>query len=193
MHDRPTLRQASRINALITDSSLHPLLQRLMGGDRRSIGAANEVAALVLVEPTHLAVLFEGMASTDPVLRMRCADAAEKVTASHPEWLFPFKNLLLRTLSQIPQQEVRWHVSPMLVRLSLSELEAAQVLDILRSYMDDRSAIVRTMAMQAMADLALRHCGLRLEVVSLLETHVRFGTRAMLARGKKLLGKLICR
>mgnify|MGYP001310981729 CR=1 FL=1 len=165
---------------------MHPLLQKLTGGDRRSIGSANEVAALVLVDPAHLAVLFEGMASIDPILRMRCADVAEKVTASHPDWLLPFKNSLLRTLSRIPQQEVRWHIAPMLVRLPLSESEALEALNILRGYMDDRSAIVRTLTMQAMADLAVCHRTIRSEVISLIETHVQSGTPAMRTRGKKV-------
>lgn len=59
----------------------------------------------------------------DSLIRMRCADAAEKVTAIHPEYLIPYKKLLLETLSGIEQPEVRWHVAPMLARLPLSEAE----------------------------------------------------------------------
>jgi len=31
----------------------------------------------------------------DPLIRMRCADAAEKVTAIRPDYLVPYKQLLL--------------------------------------------------------------------------------------------------
>lgn len=67
-------------------------LQRLLsGGDRRSIGAANQVVPMVLAEPALVAQVFAGFTSDDPVVRMRCADVAEKVTAQQPELLQPYK------------------------------------------------------------------------------------------------------
>ncbi len=39
---------------------MHPLLQSLSGGDRRSIGEANRVAAIVLAQPDLLETLFVG-------------------------------------------------------------------------------------------------------------------------------------
>jgi hypothetical protein len=59
---------------------MHAMLQMLLGGDRRSIGKSNAVAALVLKQPELMDVLFSGMLMDEPVLRMRCADAAEKVS-----------------------------------------------------------------------------------------------------------------
>jgi len=63
---------------------MHPLLQSLSGGDRRSIGHAGRAVQAVLAHPEWLAVLFEGIEAPDPVLRMRCADAIEKITARRP-------------------------------------------------------------------------------------------------------------
>jgi hypothetical protein len=68
-------------------------------------------------------VLVAGMLLHDPLIRMRCADAAEKITAIHPEYLAPHKALLLQTLSKVEQPQVRWHVAPMLARLPLSATE----------------------------------------------------------------------
>jgi hypothetical protein len=62
--------------------SLHPIQERLRGGERRSIGKSNEVAAMVLKEPVLFDVLFYGLLVDDPVVRMRSADAAEKVIPS---------------------------------------------------------------------------------------------------------------
>jgi hypothetical protein len=66
---------------------MHPLLQSLSGGDRRSIGHAGRAVQAVLAHPEWLAVLFEGIEAPDPVLRMRCADAIEKITARRPALL----------------------------------------------------------------------------------------------------------
>lgn len=61
---------------------MHPLLKMLEGGDRRSIGRSNQAVARALEAPALIDVLFDGMVSDDPLLRMRCADAAKKVSAA---------------------------------------------------------------------------------------------------------------
>ncbi|MER2532722.1 MAG: hypothetical protein ABTR54_14155, partial [Candidatus Competibacter sp.] len=55
------------------------------------MGRANEVVSRVLKEPDLFDTLISGMLLNDPVLRMRCADVVERVTAIHPEYLLPYK------------------------------------------------------------------------------------------------------
>lgn len=169
---------------------MHPVLEALSGEDRRSIGESNRIASLVVEQPKLLHVLAKGLESDDPVLRMRCADAMEKATVVHHELLIPYKKKLIRQFSKIEQQEVRWHVAPMLARLKLSEAEADSVLKILLSYTNDRSSIVKTMAMQAIADMAISHPHLLPEAKMHIEELTIMGTPAMQARGRKLLLKL---
>ena len=169
---------------------MHALLQSLSGGDRRSIGNSNRVASIVLDQPELMKVLIQGIESADPVLRMRCADAIEKATVDRPELLAPYKKTLLQKLAKIEQQEVRWHVAPMLARLSLSKREELAVMNILLSYTSDRSSIVSTMAMQALADIAFRTPRLLPAVKQHIEELALIGTPAIKARGRKLLAKL---
>ena len=70
------------------------LLTALTGGDRRSIGQADRVAARVSKDARLFPELIAGMWSDDPLVRMRAADAAEKVTRGNPELLQPFKKQL---------------------------------------------------------------------------------------------------
>jgi hypothetical protein len=170
--------------------SMPPSLEMLKGGDRRSIGRSNEVVTRVLNEPELFDTLFSGMLTDDPLIRMRSADAAEKVTAIHPEYLIPHKGVLLEILSKAEQAEVRWHAAPMLVRVPLSEEEQAAVVDILTSYMNDRSSIVKALAMQSLGDLAERYVALRPVVLLHIKEQVVIGTPAMKARSKKLLATL---
>jgi HEAT repeat protein len=168
------------------------LLQKLAGGDRRSIGRADEVAAQVLDDLDLLDIVFEGILSLDPVVRMRAADVAEKVSAAHPECLRRFKAKLLGEIADLDQQEVRWHVAQMLPRLELSDEERAAALDILFRYLEDQSRIVKTFAMQALADLALDDQLLRPRVIPILQQLTATGSPAMRSRGRKLLEKLGC-
>lgn len=165
----------------------HVILTMLQGGDRRSIGRSNDVFAMVLAQPELFAVLMSGMMLEDPLVRMRCADAAEKISLQHPEYLGPYKRKLIGEFSRIEQKEVRWHVAAMLARLSLTAKEQRRVVEILLAYTNDRSSIVRTLAMQALADIALRDEKLQPEVRSHIEELYVIGSPAMKARGRKLL------
>jgi hypothetical protein len=166
------------------------LLNKLSGGDRRSIGQSNKVAALVLRRPTLFPELMRGLWDSDPLIRMRAADAAEKVSFHNPTLLQPFKTKLLRMLDETTQQELRWHLAQMVSRLHLPKKDRMRATFALRTYLDDKSSIVKTCALQAMADLASTDDDLILEVQKQLTTLTKTGTAAMKARGRKLLRQL---
>ena len=168
-------------------ASSHDLLECLTGGDRRSIGRSDEVAERVLRRPALLGELIRGLWAADPLVRMRAADAAEKVTLDRPELLRPFKAELLRLLDEADEQELRWHLAQMVPRLALTKKERSRAASTLRRYLKDHSSIVKTCALQALADLATSDKSLVLEVKALLQDSVRNGTAAMKARGRKLL------
>ena len=169
---------------------MHPILRKLEGGDRRSIGRSNETVAEVLDDPGLFGAVFAGMLADDPLVRMRCADAVEKITARHPEYLHPHKTRLIREVARISQKEVRWHVAQMFSRLELTRAERRQVLAVLSDYLNDRSSIVRTFAMQSLADMAEHDRTLLPQILPHLKELTLTGTPAMRSRGKKLLAKL---
>lgn len=162
------------------------LLEKLAGSDRRSIGRANEVVDEVLHNPSLFGALFNGLYNNAPLIRMRAADAIEKITATRPEWLEPYKEKLIGTVAAFDQQEIRWHVAQMLPRLTLTRAERSAVVSVLKGYLKDKSSIVRTSAMQALADLAEHDEHLRGEVIDLLQSLMRTGTPAMKSRGRTL-------
>ena len=166
------------------------LLNKLSGGDRRSIGQSNKVAALVLRRPTLFPELMRGLWDSDPLIRMRAADAAEKVSLRRPDLLQPFKTKLLRLLDETTQQELRWHLAQMIPRLRLSKKDRMRAASVFRFHLGNQSSIVKTNAMQAMADLASIDDELLPEVKKLLTTLTEVGTAAMRARGRKLLQQL---
>ena len=172
------------------DANNNDLVEMLAGGDRRSIGKANNVVDLVLADPKRFKEVFEAMLHTDPVVRMRAADAVEKISARHPEYLYPFKTRLIRQVAKIEQQEVRWHVASMFSRLKLNPEDRREVLTILDQYLEDKSKIVKTFSMQAMADIALQDSDLKPAIFRKLQKLTRTGSPAMQSRGRKLLAKL---
>ena len=114
----------------------------------------------------------------------------KKITVQHPEYLRPYRDVLLYEAAAIEQQEVRWHVAQMLPRLTWDERERAVCVERLWGFLDGRSRIVKTFAVQALADFAQRDAALRPRVVAMLEEQVRTGSPAMKSRGHKLLRNL---
>ena len=89
--------------------------------------------------------LLAGLWSEDPIVRMRAADAAEKVTRKNPQLLQPFKKELLGLMADAGQQELRWHLAVMIPRLPLTSWERQRATSLLNSYLEDRSSIVKTL------------------------------------------------
>lgn len=166
------------------------ILQKLEGGDRRSIGRSPEVVAELLADPGRFAALFAGLFSDDPVVRVRAADAVEKITVVYPAYLRPYKTPLLGPLAHSPDKEVRWHIAQMLPRLQWTSQEQRMVYDLLIEYLSDTSSIVKTCAMQGLADLTRQAPKFRSRVLRQLQGLTARGTPAMRARGRKLLARL---
>src|SRR5271156_3801548 len=99
------------------------ILDLLQGGDRRMIGRSGQVAAMVAEAPELFPELIAGLWSEDPLVRMRAADAAEKVTRKKHELLQTHKRELLGLMAETEQQELRWHLAAMVPRLRLNARE----------------------------------------------------------------------
>lgn len=166
------------------------ILALLEGGDRRTIGRADEVAAFVSKNPRLFPRLISGLWSEDPLVRMRAADATEKVTRTDRKLLLPYKKELLGLLADATEQELRWHLAVMIPRLPLNAAEQLRAISILNTYLEDGSSIVKTFALQGLADLAQADPGIRPTVIELLQEATRHGTPAMKARSRKLLLRL---
>jgi hypothetical protein len=172
-----------------------PVIESLKGGDRRSLGRANQVAAVAAKDTAVFRQLINALWHDDPVVRMRAADAAEKASKQRPKLLAPFKTELLALLSTATQPEVRWHLPLMVPRLPLTREERRRAISAFKNYLDDRSSIVRTHAMQGLVDLthddsAEVDPSTQADVVEVIVHLTKTGTAAMRARGRILLKRL---
>ena len=77
-----------------------------------------------------------------PAISLRCAA--------------PWKDSLLGLLADAEHNKLRWNLALVIPRLALSPAEARRAAESLRTYLDDKSSIVKTCAMQGLAELT-RH------------------------------------
>ena len=163
----------------------------LAAGSLLAIGRAREVAALVLVHPRLTPSLVECLWDEDTGVANRAADALEHVSRDRPSILEPWSASLLGLLSEAVESRLRWNLVQIVPRLALEGPEVRRAAALLEACLEDRSSIVKTSAMQSLADLAHRNRSMLPEVLDLLRIHTRSGTPAMRARGRKLLKVLV--
>ncbi|WP_028856256.1 hypothetical protein [Psychrilyobacter atlanticus] len=167
------------------------VLKKLKGGDLRSIGKSDEVVQEILDNPSLFSEVFEGMLSNDPIIKMRSADAVEKVSAKHPEYLQPFKTKLINEISKVKQQEVQWHAAQMFSYIKIDKTERNKIINILLSYIKTTdSNIVKVFSMQTLADFAEKDQQLQPQIVKLIRQMMEQGTPSIVSRGKKLINRL---
>ncbi|WP_047374513.1 hypothetical protein [Exiguobacterium sp. ZOR0005] len=154
----------------------------------RSIGHVDEVVDIVGDNPDRFEELMTGLTDDRPVVRMRSADAVEKVTRRHPELLRPHQTTLFQQLHLATQQEVRWHLAQLVTRMAWTEEEAADIVRVLTGWIDtETSNIVIVNALQALFDLSMIHPRFRDDVITLLKEKRESGSPAVKSRSKKLL------
>ncbi|HEX2330040.1 MAG TPA: hypothetical protein VHN74_15040 [Candidatus Angelobacter sp.] len=166
------------------------LLRLLEGGDRRSTGQSDRVVSMIRQDPSLFAELISGLWSENALVRMRSADAAEKASRDDSKLLAPYANELLGLMCETQDKELRWHLAVIAPRVATTASRRKLAWENLRAYLDDTSSIVRTFALQGMADVATSDATFRPEVIELLEDARRSGSAAMKARSRKLLKQL---
>jgi hypothetical protein len=159
----------------------------LGGRDRRSIGNSDRVAGMITSHPEQLPHLVDLLWDSDPIIAMRSADALEKVTREKGTLLQPYKGQLLGLMAENTQPEVKWHLAVMVPRMRLTLNECQRVATLLKRYLEDRSSIAKTFAMQGLYELARQDASLLPEVRDLIRALTHSGTPAMRARGRHLV------
>jgi len=162
----------------------------LEGGDRRSIGHADLVVAQLLRQPARFDELWCCLGHDDPLVRMRAADALEKVNRVCPEAFTVHKTHLLRRSFEDGSAEVRWHLITIASCLSLSPQEAEHFSFHLEHCLrHDPSKIVKVMALQAADRLKTVSPAVAARFARMLAFAGSSGWPSVIARARKLAGR----
>ena len=110
-----------------------------VGGNKNTLGRAEEVVELVLNDQDRLAELFACLDHDDAWLRMRAIDAIEKVCRVQPDWLEPFKSRIFGDLLNRDQPSLQWHLAEMFVEMGLTAEQQSQAIQWLRDKLSTTS------------------------------------------------------
>jgi len=163
------------------------LLEKLSGGDLRSIGNADLIVSEIQSQ-NDFDVLFDCLHSDDRLIVMRAADAVEKITIKHIDYLNGHKEEVLAFCKRADNIEFKWHLALLLPRLSLSENEYTYVLETLSSWLLDpeESKIVRVNAMQALFEFSKQNSTVKEKLDNIMNEVEKENLPSLLARIRKI-------
>jgi hypothetical protein len=164
--------------------------EMLVPGKRLDCGHACEVAALLLRNPRKTGQVVECLWDEEAGVSNRAADALERASCRRPQILARWKDALLDRMLDAEENKLRWNLALMIFRTPLSEAETARAAAVLRTWLHDKSSIVKTSAMHGLAGLTCWDPSMLPEVLDMLRVLSRSGTPAMRARGRILLKRM---
>ncbi len=164
--------------------------EALSGGDRRTVGRIKEVVAHILAHPDALPDLVAALDAEEAVVRMRAADALEKVSAQHADWVAPFAEDILAVATRRVDQEIRWHAAQTLPRLGLDPGQRNRAVALFTDCLNAESRILRAFALTGLVEFALTDPALRARVEPLVEEALTSDVPSYAARARKLRKRL---
>ncbi len=167
------------------------LREKLTGGTRTSVGAADEVIQVLLNDTDGLSGIYDLFLDDDPVVAMRSSYVAMKVATLMPESVAPFANDLMKNLHLYTQQEVRWHIPQLLVHVELTVAQKRKAYEVLMQWSEtDKSKIVSYYSLQTAAEFAKSDDTLLQDFIPRLKEANTVGAKSIQNRCKKIAKQL---
>ncbi len=129
---------------------MNQILEWLEGGDLRSDGLADEVAAAVLRSPGLFDDLYAGFSESDDVIRGHTADALEKVARSRPDLTIEHLQDLVTIARTDPVPMVKMHLAMIFGHLALYEEQIDTLRSALFDLLDDESVFAKSWAIASL-------------------------------------------
>lgn len=164
----------------------------LLGKDLRTIRKNNVIIELV-EDQQSFDELFSLVFHHERTLVMRAADAVEKITRKHPDYLIAHKNQLLALLQSSDHKELKWHLAQLITRTRLSIEELDTVWNSLKYWVlnPNESKIVRVNALQGLYDLTIKHVSFKEDFNTIMHSLEHDQIPSLQARIRKLRKNVI--
>lgn len=162
------------------------------GGHANSLGRVNEVIETTLSNKLRLDELYDCMFDNDAWVRMRAADAFEKICRVHPEWLLPYVEKIADELSTSSQPSIQWHLAQIYRQVVLTNEQKHFAIDWLKKLLSSKEVdwIVATNAMDTLATFIKDNSFAVAEMIPLLEIQQQHKSKSVVRRADKLLVEL---
>lgn len=160
-------------------------------GHKNSLGRVNDVIEQVLLDHTRIEELYRTMFNDDAWVRMRGADAFEKICREHPGWIRPYIDRIQKDLFASQQPSIQWHIAEIYCQVDLNEHQKAQAISWLTERLSsvDVDWIVAANSMKALAYFAAKGDVTTSSLQASLKVQLNHKSNAVVKRAKKLLAE----
>lgn len=164
----------------------------LVGEHRNSLGRAGEVVQIVLSDKSRLDELYDCLYGDDAWVRMRAADALEKVCRAHPEWVASYIDRLFALVATTDQPSILWHMAQILGEVALAPPQKQQAIRWLVSQLDstDVDWIVAANCMDTLQKFRQDGSFAVEDFIPLLHRQQQHHSKAVVRRATKILAHL---
>ncbi len=164
----------------------------MVGGKSNSLGRVNDVIEEVLRNRDRLEELYSCLFNEDPWVRMRAADALEKVCRVHPEWVVAYVDRFNEELAPSTQPSIQWHLAQMYGELELDEKQKGFAATWLKGLLSTTEVdwIAAANAMDTLASFTADGSFPASEMIALLKIQQQHRSKSVRKRADKLLAGL---
>lgn len=162
------------------------------GGHKNSLGEVPQVIEIVLQNQHRIEELYNCLFDEDAWVRMRAADALEKICRVHPDWLLPYIDRLANDFGASLQPSIQWHMAQIYKQVPLTPAQRDVAIQWLtqRIATKDVDWIVAANAMETLAQFAHDGSFPLDQLVPLLKVQQHHKSSAVVRRATKILATL---
>lgn len=163
-----------------------------VGGKSNSLGKVKEVIEIILEDKSRLSELYDCLFDNDAWVRMRAADALEKVCREHPEWLLIYMDKFTNELAESTQASIQWHLAQIYAQVSLTNKQRRFAIKWLKQLISTIEVdwIVAANAINTLALFTRNGSVSAAEMIPLLKIQQKHKSNAVVKRANKLLSEL---
>jgi TPR repeat protein len=163
-----------------------------VGGKSNSLGRVNDVISLVQNDRSRLDDLYRCLFFEDAWVRMRAADALEKICREHPDWLLAYLDRFPKDLASSNQPSIQWHLAQIYGEVTLTPEQKAFAIDWLKRLLATVEVdwIVSANAMDTLAQFARDGSVPKSELRKLVKIQQKHKSKSVVRRASKLLESL---
>ncbi|TFG79185.1 MAG: hypothetical protein E4H26_00460 [Flavobacteriales bacterium] len=159
----------------------------LKGGDFRSTSGVAQLVPMIESQ-NDFDLLFQYLSAENRLMAMRAADAIEKITIEHANYLTPHITHLIRLFDRTRHKELKWHLAQLISRVPLTNDQLHHIWLILTKWVMDTSEgkIVRVNALQALFDLSKQNIRFEKSLASIFQALEKEEAPSIKARLRKI-------
>ena len=159
-----------------------------VGGKKNTLGRANDVVNAVLADKPRLEELYQCMFSEDAWVRMRAADAFEKLGREYPDWLMAYIDRLQSDLSKSRQPSIQWHLAQIYKQIDLNSDQRRRAIAWLEKLIStvDVDWIVAANTMETLAHFTKTGYFNRSKLLALLAVQARHKSNSVVKKSIKI-------